>query len=95
MGKFGMKYAWGIANNNLKAKIYYCMTEIHIILMDSQQFWFYGRGLNSLVSVLGRCDHGSPCEQLCYELHDGMYECDCKTGFILRPDGYSCYGKPT
>ncbi|XP_019866819.1 pikachurin [Aethina tumida] len=39
----------------------------------------------------GHCDHGSPCEQLCYELHDGMYECDCKEGFILREDGYSCY----
>ncbi|KAJ8925428.1 hypothetical protein NQ315_009261, partial [Exocentrus adspersus] len=39
----------------------------------------------------GRCDHGSPCEQLCYELHDGMYECDCREGFILREDGYSCY----
>ncbi|CAH0550075.1 unnamed protein product [Brassicogethes aeneus] len=39
----------------------------------------------------GRCNHGSPCEQLCYELHDGMYECDCREGFILREDGYSCY----
>ncbi|XP_072391898.1 pikachurin-like [Diabrotica undecimpunctata] len=39
----------------------------------------------------GRCDENSPCEQLCYELHDGMYECDCKERFILREDGYSCY----
>ncbi|XP_044264183.1 pikachurin [Tribolium madens] len=39
----------------------------------------------------GRCNRGSPCEQLCYDLHDGMYECDCKSGFILRADGYSCY----
>ncbi|XP_060522277.1 pikachurin [Cylas formicarius] len=39
----------------------------------------------------GQCGHGSPCEQLCYELHDGMYECDCNEGFILREDGYSCY----
>ncbi|XP_066257439.1 pikachurin-like [Euwallacea similis] len=38
----------------------------------------------------GRCGHGSPCEQICFELHDGMYECDCRDGFILRADGYSC-----
>ncbi|XP_076268122.1 EGF like, fibronectin type III and laminin G domains protein pikachurin [Rhynchophorus ferrugineus] len=38
----------------------------------------------------GRCGHGSPCEQICFELHDGMYECDCKDGFILGADGYSC-----
>lgn len=38
----------------------------------------------------GRCGHDSPCQQLCYELHDGMFECDCKTGFTLHDDGYSC-----
>ncbi|XP_049298925.1 uncharacterized protein LOC125771864 isoform X1 [Anopheles funestus] len=38
----------------------------------------------------GRCGHGSPCEQLCYELHDGMYECDCSEGFELNKNGYSC-----
>lgn len=41
---------------------------------------------------IGRCGHGSPCEQLCYELHDGMYECDCRDGYELHDDGYSCYG---
>lgn len=43
--------------------------------------------------VSGRCGHGSPCEQLCYELHDGMYECDCKDGYILHKNGYSCAGE--
>ncbi|KZC11196.1 Pikachurin, partial [Dufourea novaeangliae] len=38
----------------------------------------------------GRCGHGSPCEQLCYDLHDGMYECDCRDGYILHKNGYSC-----
>ncbi|XP_054277202.1 pikachurin isoform X2 [Macrosteles quadrilineatus] len=38
----------------------------------------------------GRCGRDSPCEQLCYELHDGMFECDCKEGFILSKNGYSC-----
>ncbi|KAK9497576.1 hypothetical protein O3M35_004275 [Rhynocoris fuscipes] len=38
----------------------------------------------------GRCGHESPCEQLCYELHDGMFECDCNHGFLLHQDGYSC-----
>ncbi|KAJ6636409.1 Pikachurin, partial [Pseudolycoriella hygida] len=38
----------------------------------------------------GRCGHGSPCVQLCYELHDGMYECDCTEGYELDQNGYSC-----
>ncbi|XP_065220791.1 pikachurin-like [Planococcus citri] len=38
----------------------------------------------------GRCDHDSPCEHLCYELHDGMFECDCRDGFVLHTNGYSC-----
>lgn len=43
--------------------------------------------------LTGRCGHGSPCEQLCYELHDGMYECDCTEGYELNKNGYSCQGK--
>ncbi|GLG97426.1 Uncharacterized protein GBIM_04191 [Gryllus bimaculatus] len=38
----------------------------------------------------GRCDHGSPCEQICQDLHDGMFECDCKEGFVLHRNGYGC-----
>lgn len=48
-----------------------------------------------LYFVAGRCGHGSACEQLCYELHDGMYECDCRQGYELNKDGYSCFGKIT
>ncbi|ALC41301.1 SP2353 [Drosophila busckii] len=36
------------------------------------------------------CGHTSPCEQLCYEIHDGMYECDCIEGYELNKNGYSC-----
>lgn len=42
------------------------------------------------LNFIGRCGHDSPCQQLCYELHDGMFECDCKAGFSLHEDGYSC-----
>ncbi|KAL4719903.1 hypothetical protein ACJJTC_015388 [Scirpophaga incertulas] len=38
----------------------------------------------------GRCGEGSPCEQLCRELHDGTYECGCGPGFELHVDGYGC-----
>lgn len=48
---------------------------------------------SSLPFIPGRCGQGSPCEQLCYELHDGMYECDCTEGFELNKNGYSCQGK--
>lgn len=46
-------------------------------------------------TISGRCGHGSPCMQLCYELHDGMYECDCTEGYELDRNGYSCQGKWT
>ncbi|XP_034937288.1 pikachurin [Chelonus insularis] len=38
----------------------------------------------------GKCGQNSPCEQLCYELHDGMYECGCRDGYIIHKNGYSC-----
>ncbi|CAK1547749.1 unnamed protein product [Leptosia nina] len=38
----------------------------------------------------GKCGEGSPCEQLCRELHDGTYECGCGPGFVLHVDGYGC-----
>ncbi|CAB3237844.1 unnamed protein product, partial [Arctia plantaginis] len=38
----------------------------------------------------GRCGEGSPCEQLCRELHDGTYECGCGPGYVLQVDGYGC-----
>ncbi|XP_049881213.1 pikachurin-like [Pectinophora gossypiella] len=38
----------------------------------------------------GRCGEGSPCEQLCRELHDGTYECGCGPGYILHVNGYGC-----
>ncbi|XP_063372701.1 pikachurin [Cydia amplana] len=38
----------------------------------------------------GRCGSGSPCEQLCRELHDGTFECGCAPGFVLHVDGYGC-----
>ncbi|XP_037301819.1 uncharacterized protein LOC119192075, partial [Manduca sexta] len=37
-----------------------------------------------------RCGAGSPCEQLCRELHDGTYECGCGPGYVLHVDGYGC-----
>jgi len=43
-------------------------------------------------SITGHCGHTSPCDQLCYEIHDGMYECDCIEGYELNKNGYSCQG---
>ncbi|XP_063584947.1 pikachurin-like [Penaeus indicus] len=46
----------------------------------------------------GLCDNSELCEQLCFNLHDGTFECDCQQGYTLEPDGYSCtklnYSKP-
>ena len=41
----------------------------------------------------GKCGANSPCVQLCVELHDGTFECQCRSGYRLLLDGYSCVGK--
>ncbi|XP_071533608.1 pikachurin-like isoform X2 [Panulirus ornatus] len=38
----------------------------------------------------GLCENIKLCEQLCYNLHDGTFECTCQQGYTLEPDGYSC-----
>ncbi|XP_034245110.1 pikachurin [Thrips palmi] len=42
----------------------------------------------------GRCGRESPCEQLCFELHDGMFECECRDGYVLHLNGYGCLVTP-
>lgn len=39
----------------------------------------------------GECGEDNPCEQLCFDLHDGTYECSCKEGHTLADNGYSCH----
>ena len=39
----------------------------------------------------GKCPpDGNPCTQICFNIHNNMYECGCKNGFILSADGYNC-----
>ncbi|XP_015907469.1 pikachurin [Parasteatoda tepidariorum] len=38
----------------------------------------------------GECREDSPCQHLCFDLHDGTFECACKEGFTLSVNGYSC-----
>ncbi|GAB6029009.1 hypothetical protein CHUAL_004797 [Chamberlinius hualienensis] len=38
----------------------------------------------------GNCNDKNPCEQTCYDLHDGTFECGCRIGYLLAKDGYSC-----
>ncbi|GFQ97486.1 hypothetical protein TNCT_111761 [Trichonephila clavata] len=38
------------------------------------------------------CREDSPCQHLCFDLHDGTFECACKDGFTLSVNGYSCIG---
>ena len=72
-----------------------CAIYIHLFLFHPRLFHPANKHLIILPCIPGRCGHGSPCEQLCYELHDGMYECDCKDGYILHKNGYSCAGEFT
>lgn len=48
----------------------------------------------SVVCSVGECQsEGGPCQQLCYDLHDGTFECGCSEGYVLSTDGYSCHRK--
>ncbi|KAF0312615.1 Pikachurin [Amphibalanus amphitrite] len=38
----------------------------------------------------GTCSHGSACDHTCFNLHDGTYECDCRPGYVLNDNGYTC-----
>ena len=41
----------------------------------------------------GECHISNPCQQLCFDLHDGTFECACHDGFHLNLNGYSCYSE--
>lgn len=41
----------------------------------------------------GECRKSNPCQQLCFDLHDGTYECACHEGHQLDVNGYSCLSK--
>lgn len=30
---------------------------------------------------------------MCFDLHDGTFECACNKGYVLEPNGYSCVGE--
>ncbi|XP_023162915.2 uncharacterized protein LOC111594034 [Drosophila hydei] len=66
---------------------------VHICLLLLSLSWA-ANGSNIVepeeAAFQGHCGHTSPCEQLCYEIHDGMYECDCIEGYELNKNGYSC-----
>ncbi|KAF2366792.1 EGF-like domain [Trinorchestia longiramus] len=38
----------------------------------------------------GLCENSDLCDQTCYNLHDGTFECNCHPGFLLDANGYSC-----
>ncbi|XP_027198561.2 pikachurin-like [Dermatophagoides pteronyssinus] len=38
----------------------------------------------------GECHKSNPCQQLCFDLNDGTFECACQDGYHLHLNGYSC-----
>ncbi|XP_064476883.1 pikachurin-like [Ornithodoros turicata] len=38
----------------------------------------------------GECRVDGPCQQICFDLHDGTFECGCSTGYKLSTNGYGC-----
>ncbi|KAH6941305.1 hypothetical protein HPB50_016078 [Hyalomma asiaticum] len=49
-------------------------------------------GDRSYVDVVsaGECRVDGPCQQMCFDLHDGTFECGCTPGYRLSSNGYSC-----
>ena len=70
--------------------------------MVVSKLFFYGYLvlLNSILETFliyiyilfsGKCPpDGNPCTQICFNIHNNMYECGCKNGFVLSADGYNC-----
>ncbi|KAG0420879.1 hypothetical protein HPB47_003211, partial [Ixodes persulcatus] len=38
----------------------------------------------------GECRVDGPCQQICFDLHDGTFECGCSSGYRLSSNGYGC-----
>ncbi|XP_074593031.1 pikachurin-like [Brevipalpus obovatus] len=38
----------------------------------------------------GECQSNGPCQHLCFDLHDGTFECACRPGYTLSHNGYAC-----
>lgn len=38
----------------------------------------------------GECRVDGPCQQMCFDLHDGTFECGCTAGYRLSTNGYGC-----
>lgn len=55
--------------------------------MHILSFLGYSPGLS------GECRSNGPCQHLCFDLHDGTFECACREGFTLADNGYSCVGE--
>ncbi|KAG8201453.1 hypothetical protein JTE90_024323 [Oedothorax gibbosus] len=47
-------------------------------------------GKNFEAAFQGECREDSPCQHLCFDLHDGTFECACKEGYTLSVNGYGC-----
>ncbi|CAN8004386.1 unnamed protein product, partial [Ixodes hexagonus] len=43
----------------------------------------------------GECRVDGPCQQICFDLHDGTFECGCSSGYHLSSNGYGCEREPT
>lgn len=40
--------------------------------------------------ITGDCESHNPCQHLCFDLHDGTFECACRENYFLSDNGYSC-----
>ncbi|XP_017049914.1 pikachurin isoform X2 [Drosophila ficusphila] len=73
-----------------------CVWLLLVLLSSSSSSSSWASGAVSAIAepeeaaFQGHCGHNSPCEQFCYEIHDGMYECDCIEGYELSKNGYGC-----
>lgn len=74
--------------------VQYCTT-IQLILLFN--YWMIDGTIHNADPQLpfeaafqGECRKSSPCHQLCFDLHDGTFECACHESYQLDLNGYSC-----
>lgn len=74
--------------------VQYCTTIQFILLFN---YWMIDGTIHNADPQLpfeaafqGECRKSSPCHQLCFDLHDGTFECACHESYQLDLNGYSC-----
>jgi len=92
-GAFIFQLASSFIDSLFKGGTHQCSTKIFTLVCCSVLFLptIQPNPFPLEAAFQGKCPpDGNPCTQICFNIHNNMYECGCKNGYILSTDGYNC-----